>query len=165
MNRCIDCNDELAISERFYCNQCRGRMTPAQDEKEMQEGHYELVLDISGNPYVKSKEDIKSILANAIAKIDEYDGFEIRLYYGPDNNNCGRIAIWEPGEDRYCEQTAEMERRWDRAFFAALTGNSAISAMVPEEACRYAQETAHATIRCHAAMMASRDQIIAEVVR
>ena len=36
--RCKQCNDELAITERYYCNRCHGWLiesAPAQEEKEM----------------------------------------------------------------------------------------------------------------------------------
>ena len=61
--------------------------------------------------------------------------------------------------------TADLRERWDRAYFAALTGTcmnpqiTNYAAAVTEASC-----VATETIRRHADMMASRDAIIAEVV-
>lgn len=58
--------------------------------------------------------------------------------------------------------TADLRERWDRAFFAALTGYCANP--LPGVAWEAARDVATETIRRHADMMASRDAIIAEVV-
>ena len=77
------------------------------------------------------------------------------------------------------EDTAERERkkakkrrrklreRWDRAFYAALTGFCAaqpIPGVMDFDPMGNAQWVANETIRRHADMMAARDAIIAEVV-
>ena len=59
---------------------------------------------------------------------------------------------------------AKLERRWDRAFFAALTGLSGIDGLSDDGIVQHAQSIANETIRRHADMMASRDAVIAEVV-
>ena len=59
---------------------------------------------------------------------------------------------------------AELRERWDRAFFAALTGLSGIDALSCDSTVHHAQSIANETIRRHADMIAARDVVIAEVV-
>ena len=114
--RCKQCNDELAITERHYCNRCHSWLiesAPAQEEKEMRE---------------------KVIIDCAEYEIDSL-------------HDC-------------C--TADLRERWDRAYFAALTGYCANP--LPGVAWEAAQGVANETVRRWADMMAARDKLIAEVV-
>lgn len=63
--------------------------------------------------------------------------------------------------------SAELRERWDRAFFAALTGLMCIANEVDcgvDGLVHDAGLAADSCIRRHADMMASRDKLIAEVV-
>lgn len=59
------------------------------------------------------------------------------------------------------KRAADLRERWDRAYFAALTGYCANP--LPGVAWEAARDVANETIRRHADMMADRDAVIAEV--
>ena len=60
--------------------------------------------------------------------------------------------------------TADLRERWDRAFYAALTGWASVAGAGDSTVVFHATEIANETIRRHADMMAARDAVIAEVV-
>ena len=82
---------------------------------------WELSLGICGNEYVQTLEDISKILKQAAKDVLKYDGWEIRMYYGPHHNNCGRMALWTPSQvafrcrDKEEEQASSIARRKRRA--------------------------------------------------
>ena len=58
--------------------------------------------------------------------------------------------------------TADLRERWDRAFYAALTGLSSINGVSNDGIVHHAVEIAALAIRRHTDMMAARDVVIAE---
>lgn len=97
----------------------------------------------------------------APAQEEKKMGFDVRC------KKCDREHSAPSWDTKYCrecakDRAADLRQRWDRAYFAALTGLSSPGYLASETVTKSAA-VADEVIRRHAELMAARGAVIAEV--